>query len=67
MYLPERLWVRDSIPNHGFAVILTDDALYDRACGPSGTGCACPKDKCKCAECPNKAHTDKVRVRPLTK
>ncbi|KAF9553557.1 hypothetical protein CPC08DRAFT_645502 [Agrocybe pediades] len=29
------------------------------ACGPSGTGCACPKGKCNCAECPNKAHTEK--------
>ncbi|KAF8881828.1 hypothetical protein CPB84DRAFT_1791451 [Gymnopilus junonius] len=27
------------------------------ACGPSGTGCACAKGKCDCAECPNKAHT----------
>ncbi|CAL1711366.1 unnamed protein product [Somion occarium] len=31
------------------------------ACGPSGTGCACPKDKCECADCPNnatKAHAE---------
>ncbi|KAH9889489.1 hypothetical protein C8Q73DRAFT_653866 [Cubamyces lactineus] len=25
------------------------------ACGPSGTGCACPKGKCNCQNCVNKA------------
>ncbi|KAI0365602.1 hypothetical protein BV20DRAFT_972996 [Pilatotrama ljubarskyi] len=26
------------------------------ACGPSGTGCACPKGKCNCQNCVNKAN-----------
>jgi hypothetical protein len=39
----------------------TDNFLFFSACGPQGTGCACPKGKCNCAECPNKAHTAKVR------
>ncbi|KAI6046341.1 hypothetical protein EDC04DRAFT_2558283 [Pisolithus marmoratus] len=29
------------------------------ACGPTGTGCACPKNKCNCSDCVNRAHTQK--------
>lgn len=30
------------------------------ACGPSGTGCTCPKGKCNCSPCVNAAHSSKV-------
>ncbi|KAF8227319.1 hypothetical protein L208DRAFT_315364 [Tricholoma matsutake] len=34
------------------------------ACGPSGTGCACPKNKCNCNNCENKFHTANVVLAP---
>ena len=33
------------------------------ACGPSGTGCACPKGKCNCQDCTNNAASQKSTVR----
>jgi len=60
LYLPERLLVRSTFPLCQFSKVLT---LVYSACGPQGTGCSCPKDKCNCPECPNKAHTAQVRLR----
>ena len=35
--------------------------LSCRACGPLGTGCACPKGQCNCEKCVNSAHSKMVR------
>lgn len=35
--------------------------LFDSTCG-TGTTCLCTRGKCICPQCPNKAHTDKVRI-----
>ncbi|KAI6007594.1 hypothetical protein F5J12DRAFT_720385 [Pisolithus orientalis] len=29
------------------------------ACGPTGTGCTCPENRCKCSNCVNEAHAQK--------
>ncbi|KAJ8591597.1 hypothetical protein M405DRAFT_764608 [Rhizopogon salebrosus TDB-379] len=29
------------------------------ACGPSGTGCTCPKGRCNCQQCVNSKHSEK--------
>lgn len=34
------------------------------ACGPSGTGCTCPKGKCDCKQCVNAPHSRKVLLFP---
>ncbi|KAF8418258.1 hypothetical protein L210DRAFT_956957 [Boletus edulis BED1] len=33
------------------------------ACGPSGTGCGCPKGKCNCKQCANSPHSNKCECR----
>ena len=53
LHLPEQLRVRRYLcQDLGIGGLMSGN---DRACGPSGTGCACPKGKCDCQNCTNHA------------
>ena len=58
--MPEQMRVRPR-QHSSHPTILT--ALS--ACGPSGTGCTCPKGKCNCSPCVNAAHSSKVPLSPI--
>ncbi|KAG1737901.1 uncharacterized protein EDB91DRAFT_474145 [Suillus paluster] len=47
--------------------LTNQQALYKNlprcACGPAGTGCACPKNKCNCDNCVNKQHSSQCECK----
>ncbi|OBZ69723.1 hypothetical protein A0H81_10421 [Grifola frondosa] len=49
------LFVEHSIHHHGRYLHLSSQCS---TCTPSGAGCTCAKDTCKCENCPNKAHAE---------